>query len=63
MKISEIITMLEEYKKKHGDVVLHSEKDDGRSSWVSPAKVLVEERGYWPDYKKLMHSIRVDAGY
>lgn len=36
MKISEVISELEGYKDRLGDVDLCIDEDDGRSSWVSP---------------------------
>ena len=36
MKVSEFISYLQLYKNTYGDVMLYSEKDDGRSTWVSP---------------------------
>lgn len=61
MKISELIEFWQKELKKHGDVDIHSAKDDGRSSWVSPyvPRVVLErqQKRYAPRY---MHQ---DAAY
>ena len=63
MKISELIKQLEEYQKKNGDVILYSEKDDGRSSWVSLIKPKLEFCATYPDLKVMKHFISVTGGY
>ena len=47
MRISELIKYLQEQQKRFGDIPLVSEKDDGRSSWVSPTTLQIKYKQNW----------------
>ena len=57
MTITALINLLRAYREMHGDVILYSEKDDGRSSWVS--KIVTSLR----KDKHGRHLFSVTAGY
>lgn len=63
MRVSELISKLEKFKKEHGDVLLYAERDDGRSSWVSPANLSIEYKGRYPNFKDKKYVINVASGY
>lgn len=48
MKISDVIKLLEEEQKKVGDVELHTQQGDGRSSWISVWKPKLVQHKPWP---------------
>lgn len=48
MKISEIIIILDRYKKDNGDVIVWFEVDDGRSSWISSFHPQIKYKRYRP---------------
>jgi hypothetical protein len=61
MKVSELMTLLEELKNTKGDVVLYSVKEDGRSTWVSPIQVSIDIQRYQKQPTKYL--ISLNAGY
>lgn len=63
MRVSELITILEKFKKEHGDVLLYAERDDGHSSWVSPANLSIEYKGRYPNFNDKKYVIDLAAGY
>jgi len=61
MKVSELICLLVELQKNKGDVTLYSEKNDGRSSWVSPIQVSIDLRRF--QKQPTQYLLKIDAGY
>lgn len=62
MKVSEFISYLQLYKNTYGDVTLYSEKDDGRSTWVSPMTLNIKLQRRTKKEEE-HHYITVDEGY
>ena len=48
MKISDVISKLEKYKKELGDVNLLFLNGDGQSSWVSDFNPTIKKQKIWP---------------
>lgn len=64
MRISELIKYLQKYQNDFGDVVLYSQKSDGRSTWNSPIKAKLTREDYWPDKPRQDKTyLLLDAGY
>lgn len=63
MSIDILIKKLIEYRNKHGNVMLYSQKQDGNSSWNSPMQLSIEVKNPWPKLDKPQHFIDVNAGY
>lgn len=63
MRVSELISKLEKFKQEHDDVLLYSEKEDGRSSWISPANLSIEYKGRYPNFKDKKYVIDLASGY
>jgi hypothetical protein len=62
MKVSELIHRLEAYKAVMGDIILYSEKEDGRTTWSSPITLDIVCKQLTKKQPK-QHYITVNGGY
>ena len=50
MKISALIRRLQEVKNAHGDVILWTECNDGRSTYAMPVSLDIKQRKIWKNH-------------
>lgn len=65
MKLSELITNLENLKKEHGDISVRAETGDGRSTWLGTVKGFSIRLNYtpWKGHSQRADVIRLEVGY